>query len=92
MNYSQCSLSAHLAYSTVLLKVLTPEGIQSRPASISYLKSTNYISYFDKRMLNLEIICLVFFFMSFWRWFDMSFFYHLYGHLSYSSGQVFPIN
>ncbi len=30
-----------------------PEGIQSVPASISYFKSTNYISYFDKRMLNL---------------------------------------
>ncbi len=37
-----------------------PEGIQSGPASISYLKSTNYISYFDKRMLNFQIICLVF--------------------------------
>ncbi len=30
-----------------------PKGIQSGPASISYFKSTNYISYFDKCMLNL---------------------------------------
>ncbi len=30
-----------------------PEGIQSGPTSISYFKSTNYISYFGKRMLNL---------------------------------------
>ncbi len=30
-----------------------PEGIQSGSTSISYFKSTNYIFYFDKRMLNL---------------------------------------
>ncbi len=36
---------------TVLLKVQTPVHI--RTASISYFKSTNYISYFDKRMLNV---------------------------------------
>ncbi len=30
-----------------------PGIIQSVPASISYFKSTDYISYFDKRMLNL---------------------------------------
>ncbi len=31
---------------------------KSGHASVSYFKSTNYISYFDKRMLNLYIICL----------------------------------
>ncbi len=37
----------------------------SGPASISYLKSTNYIAYFDKCMLILYIICYFIFFMYF---------------------------
>ncbi len=46
-----------------------PEGIQSVPASISYFKSTNYISYFDKRTFVLLVNQLFHFFkLSFWWW------------------------
>ncbi len=46
-----------------------PEGIQSRPASIYFFKSTNYVSYFDK---HVKLINHFFsFYISFWRWSEM---------------------